>query len=204
MDMGFSDDRLLEFPEIIANIKDETGGGLSWFESEKTYDWTIHREQIRKMSEWIDDNDKSVIDFGAGECYLKGCLKPDVRYIPTDYIARTPDHVVFDFNKDEFPDIKADVCVLNQVLYFPENLESFLKNVFNAANKKVIIYINLMNDGFSENSIVSCHLFTSNKDIIKIAEMSNFRLIVNEINETEGDAAILENGMLFIKNEGLQ
>ena len=131
---------IYSYTELVDAIRSETGGGLSWQEIEKTYDWTIHRGQILRIIDWIDDYDRTIIDLGAGEEYLGTLLPPDVNYIPTDYVRRSQRMLIYDFNKDPFPDIYADVSVLNQILYYPLDTKRFLKNVCTHTNRKVIIF----------------------------------------------------------------
>lgn len=134
---------IIDWPDLVTIIDNETNGGIPWTDAEKTFDWTIHRSQIENISNWIDEFDHSVIDFGAGEAYLKSCLRPDVKYTPTDYIARTPEYLVYDFNKHEFPDITADVSVLFQIFYYIDDLDDFIKNVCRITKNKIIVGIGI-------------------------------------------------------------
>lgn len=137
--LGFFQEQILEYPQLAETILAEHGGTLNWTDVEESYDWTINHDRIAGMAKWLDEIDRSVIDFGAGDCYLKQCLPPGVRYIPTDYVARTPEHIKFDFNSDPFPSIRADVCFLGFMLHYAKDWKNFLRSVCQAANNKVII-----------------------------------------------------------------
>lgn len=192
----FPKDHIIDYANVVKFIRNESNGGIDWKEAEKTYDWKEHRTQIENMSEWIDENDKSVIDFGAGECYLKNFLRSGVKYIPTDYIARSPEHLVYDFNKDPFPDIHADVCVLNHILYYVNNWKSFLKKVCGAAAKKVILYISVNR---SRPRLIKAVEFENVNEIADIAAESGFMLSQSTYTPNKKGNGEIEAGLLFLK-----
>lgn len=137
--LGFSSEQILEYPRLAEAVLVEHGGKLNWIDVEDSYDWTVNHARIAGMAKWLDESDHSVIDFGAGDCYLKQCLRPGVSYVPTDYVARTPEHIKFDFNTDPFPDIRGDVCFLGFTLHYARDWKTFLCSVCKAANNKLII-----------------------------------------------------------------
>lgn len=176
-EMGFLPEQILEYPQLAEAMIAAHGGELTWADSEKSYDWTVNHPRIAKMSQWLNEEDRSVIDFGAGDCYLKQCLRPGVKYIPTDYVARTPEHIVFDFNKDPFPDIRADVCFLGFTLLYAKDWKTLLRSVCKAANHKVIIGIGIQMPS-SDSLPLSGEMvhFCSEVEVLRIASEQGFEL----------------------------
>lgn len=197
--MNFPSDNIFSLEQISSAVREETNGGISWQEAEPSFDWTYYRGQIEQMAKWIDSSDKSVIDFGAGEEYLKNFLNSDVKYIPTDYVARSENTLVYDFNKDPFPNISADVSVLNQILYYPKDWKIFLENVCNSTRHSIVIYFNIYHD---ENKwqFTNQHSFTTDKDIIEIVTSNGFTL-EKRLTKEGGSIFRTEVGLFFRKKE---
>lgn len=189
---------VIDYPQIVDIIRNETDGGIPWVEVEETFDWEIHREGIKMLSEWICDDDSSVVDFGAGEAYLGTLLDSGIKYIPTDYKARTSEFLVYDFNKDSFPDISTDVSVLCQMLFYVDDLKQFLENVCKVTKKKIIVAI-----GVRKQKNFSKRLFTErDKDMIIEMLSESFELVeVKKYDVCETD--IEEQVLLLFKRKEL-
>ncbi len=190
---NFSSD-IIDYLEIVSIINRETNGGWQWNDLEKMYDWTCHRESLSEIARWIDKDDKSVIDFSAGEAYLKELLPPGVTYTATDCIARKPDFVVYDYNKDKFPDIHTDVSVLNQMLYYANDINSFLNNVCNCTSKKIIVGFNVKKDVYAYSKYNN----NSINDIIDIIQINGFELRKKVIKNV-GDGSITHEWLLLFE-----
>jgi hypothetical protein len=63
----------------------------------------------------------TVMDLGAGQCYVKEFLPEGVEYIPVDYLKRGGIDIICDFNQYEFPDKKADCVFLVGVLQYVQD-----------------------------------------------------------------------------------
>ena len=175
--MGFSSEQILEYPQLAEAVLAEHGGELTWTDVENSYDWTINHSRIARMAQWMSEEDHSVIDFGAGDCYLKQCLHPGVKYIPTDYVARTPEHIKFDFNADPFPNVRADVCFLGFTLVYAEDWRNFLRSVCQAANNKVMIGIGIRTQESDAPQLSGGAVsFCSDEEVIRTMTEQNFTL----------------------------
>ena len=130
--LGYTPEQILSYQLFLP---DE----VTWNELEKNANWERMRKRVKQVAKWIDDEDKSVVDYGAGEMYMKLVLKPDVQYFPVDYIQRTSEMIVCDLNSGAFPNISADVIVLGAVLEFINTAESLIKHVCKTAKRKVIV-----------------------------------------------------------------
>ena len=71
--------------------------------------------------------------------YYKELLPNGCKYIPIDYVKRSDDSIVCDFNSIDFPDIKADVALVSGVLHYIEDPVRFLNWVCDVANRKIIV-----------------------------------------------------------------
>lgn len=192
---GFPRNHIVEYPALAEALKKEFK--LCWPDMESSYDWTQNQRWIAAMSQWIDDNDHSVIDYGAGACYLRQCLRPNMTYIPTDYIARSKETVVFDYNKDPFPDICADVGFLAFSLQQAEDWKSLLRSVCRASNRKVIIGTAILNktSDIPVLSEVPTH-FCSDGPIIEFLEQNGFVLKERKLS-LWGDGTVAHLTMLL-------
>ena len=199
-EMGFSSEQIVEYPQLAEALLAEHGGAVSWKYAENSFDWTENHQRIAKMSQWIEEEDHSVIDLGAGDCYLKQCLRPGVKYIPTDYIARTPEHIVFDFNSDLFPDIKADVCFLGFTLYYVKDWSAFLHSVCKATSHKVIIGIGIQVPGAGVYELNGKKkIFYSDGEIIRVMSEQGFALKENHFEQLGDGRSYNHQFMLFVR-----
>lgn len=196
--MYFPFENIFSIEQISPEIREENNGGFSWKEEEQTYDWTITRGQIEQTAKWIERSDKSVIDFGAGDEHLKNLLNSDVKYIPTDYFARSENTLVYDFDKDPFPNISADVSVLNQILYYPKDWKNLLENVCNSTRHSIVIHFNIYHDT-NKWLLVNINSFTT-EDVVEIVTSNGFAL-AEELIKDESRMLREEVGLLFRRKE---
>lgn len=200
--LGFPSERILEYQQLADAIIAEHGGHLKWTDVEGSYDWTTNHRRIAAMAQWLDENDHSVIDFGAGDCYLKQCLRPGVTYIPTDYVARTPEHIKYDFNVDPFPNLHADVSFLAFMLYLAEDWKTLLGNVCRISSNKVVIGIGIKNRNSKLAQLGGgTFYFHSDEEIVETALENGFTL-KEEYFDKMGDGQHYNDiWMLFVRTK---
>ena len=104
------------------------------------YEQHMWRKRIVSMSMFLSDEDKSVMDLGAGSMHLRQLLNPDVVYYPVDYKKNAVDTIVCDFNKKEFPNISADVIVAAGILEYMEFPYWFLETITKHCKKLILSY----------------------------------------------------------------
>lgn len=68
--------------------------------------------RTKHLSSLIDPQAKSVMDLGCGEMKLREYLAPEIKYIPVDYVKRSEETLVCDFNKHQFSHKNGRHCVL--------------------------------------------------------------------------------------------
>ena len=137
--LGFPDEQILSYKLFLP---DE----VTWLDLDKTAEWERMRIRVRRMAEWIDESVQSVIDYGAGEMYLKTLLTPDVKYYPVDYIKRSDETILCDLNAGNFPVIHADAAVLSGVLELLTTAESLLRHVCSTTRHRILLtYMTLEN-----------------------------------------------------------
>lgn len=127
---------------------------MQWIQREQAtnFSWNAWLDRDRLMSQWITSDIHSIIDLGAGGMVLKDMLLPSVSYYPVDYIARTDETIVADFNKHEFPKIQADCCFCAGILEYVNDLEWFVDEISKTGCKYVLCSysIRLQNQSIEE------------------------------------------------------
>lgn len=131
--LGFAEEQILSYTLFIP---DE----ITWLDLETKANWERMRIRVKDISEWIDENVRSVVDYGAGEMFLKTLLPQKcVEYYPIDYIQRSDETIVCDLNAGNFPSIYTDVAVLSGILEFLTTSESLLGHVCATTGYKIIL-----------------------------------------------------------------
>lgn len=96
------------------------------------------KERISQMARYIPPR-STVMDLGCGRQWLREYLD-QCRYVPVDYRSRSPDTLVCDFNRKEFPDVDVDVCFVSGCLEYVEDPAWFIEQIGNHAKRCVLSY----------------------------------------------------------------
>lgn len=96
------------------------------------------RVRLSAIARWVPAG-TSVLDLGCGKQWLREAL-PSCRYLPVDYVARSPDTIVCDFNRGDFPAEVADVAVVSGCLEYLEDPAWFVERISRVAGRCVISY----------------------------------------------------------------
>lgn len=130
--MGIREENLLScllfFPERV-----------TWKELEHSTQWGTHMGRVKLIADWISEEVSSVADYGAGKLSLRQFLNPAVLYCPIDYVKRSEDTVVCDFDRDSFPEISADVSVCTATLVFLGRAEKLLEHICTHTTQEIIL-----------------------------------------------------------------
>lgn len=135
-------------PEQILSYKLFMPENIVWSDLDDNIDWDLMRFRVQMFSKWIDEDIKSIADYGAGKMFLKEYLTHSTKYYPIDYIRRTDETIMCDLNLGNFPNIQTDATICSGVLEFITTSESLLKHVC-ANTNKIIIMSYLTVDKFS-------------------------------------------------------
>lgn len=100
------------------------------------------KKRIKDMSIFIEDGD-SVLDLGCGEMWLREYLNESNKYFGVDYKERGENTIVCDFNKNEYPNIKADVAFISGCLEYIKDYEWFISKLSQSHSKIIISYCTL-------------------------------------------------------------
>lgn len=139
---GFSEEQILSYTLFVPQ-------NVVWTDLEDNIDWELMRPSVEVFAKWIPEDAKSVADYGAGQMYVRTFLRPQTKYYPIDYIKRFEETIVCDLNTGKFPDIKAEVSVLNGVLEFLTTAEALMEHVAQNTSRQIIVsYMTL--DCFSD------------------------------------------------------
>lgn len=97
------------------------------------------KQRIRLMVQYIPVN-SSVIDLGCGKMWLQEILPKGCAYYPVDYVSRGENTIVCDFNRHEFPTIKADISFVSGCLEYVNDVGWFVECIANQTNSCIISY----------------------------------------------------------------
>lgn len=171
LSLGFNKNQIISYKKFVK-------ADITWGDLEEDAKWDRMEARVSALAEWIDENDKSVVDYGAGEMYLKKKLHGDVEYYPVDYIQRHDEIILCDLNDKHLPLIAADVIVLSGVIEFIRMSDRLLEHVSSQACKKILLsYIttNKFPDSSARRSSAYINDY-SHEDLVKIFTNNGFRL----------------------------
>jgi hypothetical protein len=97
------------------------------------------KDRIKEMASHIRPGEV-VLDLGCGQCWLKEFLPENCHYIPCDYVSRSEDTIVCDFNAGQFPEEKVDVCFISGCLEYVQDPGWFVGKVSAFSNRCIIAY----------------------------------------------------------------
>lgn len=132
--------------------------------------------RISTMAGFIDRN-TSVMDLGCGKMWLKKYLPQNCEYIPVDYIKRSPECIVADFNKKQFPTIKADVLFISGCLEYVNDYSWFISELCTHGNRIIISYCTT--EKFPDRATRKDYAWVnhlSSTEIINLFEYHSFQL----------------------------
>ena len=148
------DDSLIPHKPIIQSIKKLLLRMKKFPESRKILKWqdveyfdTLWKYRIEIMSNYIDENDKVICDFGCGKGWLQEFISDKLLYYGVDYKARNNDTIVCDLNNYEMPDDSkiSDVIFCSGIIEYIEDVDWFIKKITKHSNKVIFSYVSLEN-----------------------------------------------------------
>ncbi len=117
---------------------------ITWKDLEDAVVWGTHTGRVKDIAEWIPAGVRSVADYGEGKLNLKKYLAPATAYYPIDYIKRSQETIICDFDQDRLPDIKADVSVCTATLIFITHAPELLEHLCTHTLQTIILsYVTL-------------------------------------------------------------
>jgi len=168
---GLSEKQILSYALFVPKT-------VAWVDLENSINWDLMRPSVELFSHWLDNEDRSVADYGAGQMYLKNFLRQGVLYYPIDYLKRFEETIVCDLNTGTFPDLETDVAVLNGVLEFITTAEALLEHVCVKTRRKVILsYMTLERFPNIEARRASGYISNlTDRQIVQLLKMQGFCL----------------------------
>ena len=121
-----------------ANLKLEKKSDISrWKNNEQLFtDWN---ERTAILGDLIFSNGH-IIEFGAGNMFLKGYLKEYKSYTPSDIVKRFDETIVCDLNKPLSIDLSIfDVVVFSGVLEYVYDIDSIFKQLKKSNVKQIVM-----------------------------------------------------------------
>lgn len=130
--LGFTKEQLISYSMFMQKK-------VTWKDLELSTAWGEDDNRIKVIAEWIPEDTASVADYGAGKLRLKGLLSVKTKYYPIDYIKRSEDTVICDFNEGVFPEIQAEISVCTATLVFVTTAKELLKHLCKNTMKIIIL-----------------------------------------------------------------
>ena len=96
------------------------------------------RERVDAMARFVPPN-AVVIDLGCGERWL-GRRSDLASYYPVDFVSRSPDTLVCDFNQGEFPEVRGTVSFLSGAFEYVADADAFVSKVAACAPRCIVSY----------------------------------------------------------------
>jgi hypothetical protein len=143
------------------------------------------RIRIQQMAKYIPENSK-IMDLGCGEMWTKDFLPLGCIYYPVDYIDRGMDTIVCDFNKKQFPNLKADISFVSGCLEYVKNYRWFIKSISESSQECILSYCTL--DKFPEIDKRKARAWVNNlsrEELIKVFENNGLFVVNEEITQTQ-------------------
>ncbi|MHC1724162.1 MAG: hypothetical protein AB9836_13265 [Aminipila sp.] len=112
---------------------------VTWEELEHNTKWGEHIGRVKMISEWVSDDAQSVADYGEGKLSIKNFINPNIKYYPIDYIMRSNETILCDFNKDQFPKLQTDISVCTATLVFITKADSLLNYICKNTSRIIIL-----------------------------------------------------------------
>lgn len=180
MELKFPESQIIWFDELLELLKEVE---LNWNNCrENEYNWQKNNKIIEYMAQWINEKDTSVADLGCGkEMHLRKQLHPKCKYIPVDYISRSNDTIVCDFNDDKLPELKFDVAFLCGVLMYLYDPAKFLNWLCIVTKKKIILRFAQLNE-LTQKEKFSGHVSCGTVEFVdNIIKTNGFKITKKEI-----------------------
>jgi len=120
--------------ELISNKDSDKS---RWKKNEQLFlDWN---ERTGILASYAKD-DASIIEFGAGNMYLKSILKPNQKYTPSDIVQRFPETLTCDLNEPIPFDLENyDTAIFSGVLEYVYDVDKVFKQLKQSKIKHVIV-----------------------------------------------------------------
>lgn len=126
------------------------------------------------------DKVKSLMDLGSGPEFLREFLSEKIDYFPVDYLPKTQNTIIRDFNKGEFLNKKVDVIIMAGLLGYIYDLDKFIEA--SAKNTDCIIasymFPALYPSELGETIHVNC---LNQKQLFKIFKKYGFKITMKPV-----------------------
>ena len=96
-------------------------------------------DRVALMASKIEPG-RRVLDIGSGAQTTRRHLPDNCEYIPLDLVARTPETIVCDLNRDTLPALQVDWVIASGVLEYIIDIPRFLAEVASASRHAVVSY----------------------------------------------------------------
>jgi len=110
-----------------------------WKDLEHTTEWGKHEGRVERIAGLLPKDIASVADYGEGKGGIRKYLDASVTYYPLDYVRRSEETILCDFDKDQLPDIRTEVTICTATLVFLEKPERLIRHLCTHTERFIVI-----------------------------------------------------------------
>jgi hypothetical protein len=166
-------------------IKKKDWQDIEYFDDE----W---RERIAFMATFITPG-SSVMDLGCGKMWLKDYIPADCTYFPVDYCKRSPETIVADFNKKEFPSQHAEILFISGCLEYVRSYEWFISSICRKSDRVILSYCTT--NYFPDERERKTRAWKNHLSELKVTELfmeNNFQLVHQSITKANNSIFVFD------------
>jgi ubiquinone/menaquinone biosynthesis C-methylase UbiE len=140
---------------MVMKPEEQTGGTNRDRWIDVSGSWGVKNPERTKITAKHIPSGSRVLDLGAGTMILKKFLSEDCEYQPCDLFSRSPDCIVADFNKGEFPiEEQYDWVTLIGLFQFLNKPMVLLKKCNRIAKHAVVTYSPIIHDKLTKKELL--------------------------------------------------
>lgn len=151
---------------------------VRWKDLEHSMEWGTHEGRVERIVGLLPESIASVVDYGEGKGSIRKYLDSSVEYYPVDYVRRSKETILCDFDKDELPNIRTESAICTATLVFLEKTERLIHHLCTYTECLIVISY-VTTDKFSDVDGRRASGYRSDyseDDIIKMFKAGGFTL----------------------------
>lgn len=134
------------------------------------------RSRIEFMASLIND-ERTVLDLGCGQMWLKEYIEPNKIYISSDMYKRDENTIVCDYNAGEFPDVSADVVVISGVVEYMDHPLELLMHARKISPRVLVSYVSVEEqDNLKDRTLLGWRNHLSKDQFIELAGSAGLKV----------------------------
>lgn len=132
LSLGISKENILSYRLFMP-------GQVRWKELELSTEWGTHEGRVERIAKLLPKDIASVADYGEGKGGIRKYLDASVTYYPLDYVRRSEETILCDFDKDQLPDIRTEVTICTATLVFLDKAERLIRHLCTHTEELIVV-----------------------------------------------------------------